>query len=202
MRYLRSQRHVLQAILCPTMILHGLLFSPSAQAGEVEESLRNRIEDLRSGGNLQIEGVSIAATKFLMGFYEKRGFAPAWTDSRNVNALLGVLAHIGQEGLDPEDYLLSILRQYTTRGDGIRSLSPRQRADMDINHETIQKVIQSNKTQTVTIPKQIPVLLLYWTAEVGEDGVVNFRKDIYGRDAKILVGLRSHFTFRSAGNTR
>jgi L,D-transpeptidase YcbB len=132
MRYLRSQRHVLQAILCPTMILHGLLFSPSAQAGEVEESLRNRIEDLRSGGNLQIEGVSIAATKFLMGFYEKRGFAPAWTDSRNLNALLGVLAHIGQEGLDPEDYLLSILRQYTTRGDGIRSLSPRQRADMDI----------------------------------------------------------------------
>jgi len=70
------------------------------------------------------------------------------------------------------------------------------------NQETIQKVIQSNKTQTVTIPKQIPVLLLYWTAEVGEDGVVNFRKDIYGRDAKILVGLRSHFTFRSAGNTR
>lgn len=48
----------------------------------------------------------------------------------------------------------------------------------------------------------IPVLLLYWTAEVGEDETVRFRKDIYGRDAKILAGLRAPFTFRTSGTGR
>jgi murein L,D-transpeptidase YcbB/YkuD len=59
--------------------------------------------------------------------------------------------------------------------------------------EAIQRVTASNKTQTVMIPKPVPVLLLYWTAEANEDGTVSFRKDIYGRDAKILKGLRSRF---------
>jgi murein L,D-transpeptidase YcbB/YkuD len=47
------------------------------------------------------------------------------------------------------------------------------------------------------LTNQVPVLLLYWTAEAGEGGVVQFRNDLYGRDSKILNGLKSHFSFHS-----
>jgi murein L,D-transpeptidase YcbB/YkuD len=43
-----------------------------------------------------------------------------------------------------------------------------------------------------------PLLLLYWTAAAGEDGVVRFRNGLYGRDQKILKALKSHFRFRAS----
>jgi cell division septation protein DedD len=35
----------------------------------------------------------------------------------------------------------------------------------------------------------MPVLILYWTAEVLEDDSVTFRADVYGRDAPVLRAL-------------
>jgi len=35
----------------------------------------------------------------------------------------------------------------------------------------------------------LPVLLLYWTAEVSDDGRVYFRQDIYGRDQQVIEAL-------------
>ena len=37
----------------------------------------------------------------------------------------------------------------------------------------------------VTLTQNVPIYLMYLTAWVGEDGVVNFRDDVYKRDAKI-----------------
>ena len=36
-------------------------------------------------------------------------------------------------------------------------------------------------------------MLLYWTADVAEDGTMLFKKDVYGRDAKIIAGLAEPF---------
>jgi murein L,D-transpeptidase YcbB/YkuD len=63
------------------------------------------------------------------------------------------------------------------------------------NQKTIQEVIGSGKTRTVNLPKPVTVMLLYWTAEVTPEGVLQFREDIYGRDQKVLQGLKSHFQF-------
>ena len=37
----------------------------------------------------------------------------------------------------------------------------------------------------VPLAKSVPIYMMYLTAWVGEDGVVNFRDDVYKRDAKI-----------------
>lgn len=47
----------------------------------------------------------------------------------------------------------------------------------------IDKVIASGEHMDVTLSKTVPIYMLYLTAWVGEDGVVNFRDDIYRRDA-------------------
>jgi murein L,D-transpeptidase YcbB/YkuD len=37
------------------------------------------------------------------------------------------------------------------------------------------------------------VLLLYWTAEVGNDGRIRFYEDIYDRDRDVLEALNSPY---------
>lgn len=43
--------------------------------------------------------------------------------------------------------------------------------------------------ETVRLPRAVPVHLLYWTAWVDGDGVLQLRPDIYGRDAALVGAL-------------
>jgi len=52
------------------------------------------------------------------------------------------------------------------------------------NPETIGAVIRGGQLQNVMLKRKVPVLLAYWTAWVDSNGVMNFRKDVYGQDAK------------------
>ena len=63
------------------------------------------------------------------------------------------------------------------------------------NREKIAAAIDTIKQQRVSLPEPVPVLLLYWTVNVGTDGTVYFRDDIYERDAKVLTGLDGKFEF-------
>jgi murein L,D-transpeptidase YcbB/YkuD len=54
---------------------------------------------------------------------------------------------------------------------------------------TLRAAIRKGTEQTVRLPKPIPVHLVYWTAWVDEDGTVNFRSDIYGRDKQLQKAL-------------
>ncbi len=56
------------------------------------------------------------------------------------------------------------------------------------NIDKIEDLIESAETKTVHLGQPLPVFLLYWTAFV-DDGAINFREDIYGRDKPILAGL-------------
>ena len=56
------------------------------------------------------------------------------------------------------------------------------------NKDRIDQVIASAKTTVVSLQEPLPVHITYLTAWV-EDGVVNFRGDIYGHDAKLLAAL-------------
>ena len=129
---IQSPRITILAIVCLAAILQFSVFGQAPQAGPVEEALRDRIEQLQCGVDLSIESVSVAATQFLAAFYESRGFAPAWTDARNVKGLMQTLAGIKEEGLDPEDYLLSVMRPHIGQEGEIRRLAPQERAQIDI----------------------------------------------------------------------
>jgi murein L,D-transpeptidase YcbB/YkuD len=64
------------------------------------------------------------------------------------------------------------------------------------NQEGFKRILDSERTQTVRLPKPVPVLLFYWTAASKPDGSVRFKKDPYKRDAAVLEGLNGQFKFR------
>jgi murein L,D-transpeptidase YcbB/YkuD len=64
------------------------------------------------------------------------------------------------------------------------------------NQESFKRIIDSGQTQTIRLPKPVPVLLFYWTAAMEPDGSVRFKKDPYKRDAEVLEGLNGEFKFR------
>ena len=61
------------------------------------------------------------------------------------------------------------------------------------NREMIDAEIASRNTRSVFLSQPLPVLLLYWTAEIGEDGQIHFYDDVYERDQKILTALDSPY---------
>ena len=65
------------------------------------------------------------------------------------------------------------------------------------NSQSIAAVIQGGRLQNVTLKRRMPVLLAYWTSWVDPDGRVNFRRDVYGQDAKWAEALDAPFRVRS-----
>ncbi len=61
------------------------------------------------------------------------------------------------------------------------------------DRERIDAQIESLETKTVHLAEPLPVLLLYWTADVGPNSEYHFYKDVYERDQKILVALNAPF---------
>ena len=63
----------------------------------------------------------------------------------------------------------------------------------DWNAAAIASAVEAGTTRTVTLERKVPVLLTYWTAWVDRDGVLNFRSDVYGLDAKVRAALEQPF---------
>lgn len=57
------------------------------------------------------------------------------------------------------------------------------------NPEALQAELATGRTRSVYVKRQVPVLVLYFTAEADASGAVRFRPDLYGRDAQVLAGL-------------
>jgi murein L,D-transpeptidase YcbB/YkuD len=63
------------------------------------------------------------------------------------------------------------------------------RFDSSWNSENIEEAMHLAKEKWVTVKKSVPVFLVYFTAWVDKDGLLNFRKDIYGHDEKMSEKL-------------
>ncbi|WP_078082718.1 L,D-transpeptidase family protein [Microbulbifer mangrovi] len=50
------------------------------------------------------------------------------------------------------------------------------------NAERLSRYTSGTRTRAVELDRPIPVHIVYWTAWVDEEGLLNFRPDIYGRD--------------------
>jgi len=57
--------------------------------------------------------------------------------------------------------------------------------------ERIRETIAGGERRVVSLPRPIPVILVYWTAWVEKDGTVNFRDDVYGRDKLLVTALEA-----------
>jgi murein L,D-transpeptidase YcbB/YkuD len=61
------------------------------------------------------------------------------------------------------------------------------------SQERIEALLASGRTETVFLEDSLPVLLLYWTAEVDATGRVFFYPDVYARDAEVSAALAAPF---------
>jgi len=66
------------------------------------------------------------------------------------------------------------------------------RDDPDWTRAKILAAIEGGKTQVVKLRNPLGVHLLYWTVWLREDGRVQFRQDIYLRDAALFRALEEH----------
>jgi murein L,D-transpeptidase YcbB/YkuD len=70
--------------------------------------------------------------------------------------------------------------------------------DADLwNAASLARAIEQGELRNVTLKKNVPVLLTYWTAWVDPQGRMNFRRDIYGQDAKWAQALAARFAVRA-----
>ena len=53
--------------------------------------------------------------------------------------------------------------------------------------EAIEQAIRDGATVRVPLEQEMPVTIAYWTAFVDDDGTVEFRPDVYGRDAPLAA---------------
>jgi murein L,D-transpeptidase YcbB/YkuD len=54
----------------------------------------------------------------------------------------------------------------------------------------IDRVVATNKTRYVLLKERLPVLIYYLTAKANDSGKVEFRSDVYGRDAAMRTALK------------
>ncbi len=57
----------------------------------------------------------------------------------------------------------------------------------------IDAQIESKEIRTVHLAEPLPVLLMYWTADIGPNGEHHFYRDVYERDQRVLDALEAPF---------
>ncbi len=60
------------------------------------------------------------------------------------------------------------------------------RNDSSWSNDKIDSAMNATKEKWVSTPNPTPVIIAYFTAWVDENGLLNFRKDIYGHDRKMI----------------
>lgn len=63
--------------------------------------------------------------------------------------------------------------------------------------EAIDKIVAGRASERRALPTPMPIYLTYFTAFVDDDGAVQFRDDLYGRDMRLMAALRGIETARS-----
>lgn len=95
-------------------VLLVLAQAPAVQ-DPVQVILRSRFPASGAAPRLVLEGKPFQSSPLLPCFYERRGFAPAWSDAA-AGELLAALAAAGDDGLRAEDYRPAALRNLADEG--------------------------------------------------------------------------------------
>jgi murein L,D-transpeptidase YcbB/YkuD len=110
-----------------------LLAVPAAaqQADSAALIIRGRVETLRAGGSVTVQGARLLSVDALPSFYAQRDYRPAWSDPARLAALRQAVRASAADGLDPTDYLLGPLDRLTPLATAPRA-SATQRAELDL----------------------------------------------------------------------
>jgi murein L,D-transpeptidase YcbB/YkuD len=89
----------------------------AAEGGTLNDEIRSRTEQIRSGSSLTVEGETVSSVIVLPALYERRDFKPLWTKPMAIDQLFTAIDSIDADGLDSRDYhpaVLNALRQRLT----------------------------------------------------------------------------------------
>ncbi len=93
-----------------------LLTAFSSGFGEISESMRRFINDKMEGPDYKVDNEILLCGTELQLFYLKRFYDPAWFTMTSFNNngfdLLNYIRHVGQQGLQPDDYHLYLIEVY------------------------------------------------------------------------------------------
>jgi L,D-transpeptidase YcbB len=70
------------------------------------------------------------------------------------------------------------------------------------NAGSIAEVVEKGETRTVRLKQSVPVLIMYWTIDLAQEGRVGFKRDPYGRDARLARALDTPYSPRPAAASR
>jgi murein L,D-transpeptidase YcbB/YkuD len=116
---------------CSSLLVF-LALTGRANAQDVQELIRARIEEFAATGVLQAAGEPIAARNLMPRFYEARAFEPTWKSAAQVEALLELIDDSYLEGLDPKDYHADAVLAARKAFADVATLTATQRADYDL----------------------------------------------------------------------
>jgi L,D-transpeptidase YcbB len=111
--------------------LASLSASTPAPSDPVAATIQKRIQSLRAGSNVVIDGEALSSRVLLPEFYGKRQFRSAWTERRNVDDLLRAIRGVDAEGLRPTDYHLQAIERRLRSAPEAAAL-PEAKADLDL----------------------------------------------------------------------
>ena len=63
------------------------------------------------------------------------------------------------------------------------------------SYKKLVAAVNRKKNKTILLSDPIKIYILYWTAWVDKDGIINFRDDIYGRDRRLKITFNEKTTF-------
>ena len=123
---------VLCLLGCVTAFLALGLGIASAESDPSQESVREKVEQIRLYKSLKIGDASIASSTVVPDFYERRGFQLAWVKRSSIEDLFRAIRESEEDGLDPRDYHLAALEQLRLGLAASPTATPAMLADFDI----------------------------------------------------------------------
>jgi murein L,D-transpeptidase YcbB/YkuD len=125
--------HRLRALAWAVVLVGGSLGgSAVAQADQVREHIRLKVDELRTNGGGVSVGPAVVAGNAVARFYERRDFRPVWVEREQIRDFLQAVDQVVRDGLDPRDYGSEALRETARRLAAAADAEPAGRADLDI----------------------------------------------------------------------
>jgi murein L,D-transpeptidase YcbB/YkuD len=121
-----------KVIFIIALFLVSITNVPPVQADITTEIIRTQVEQITRSGELGLGDEGIASVSVLPELYERCGFCLLWDNPDNIATLMQEIANIGEDGLDPEDYHFTALRDLHARIKAAESPAPEMLADFDL----------------------------------------------------------------------
>jgi murein L,D-transpeptidase YcbB/YkuD len=57
--------------------------------------------------------------------------------------------------------------------------------------QRVDELLASGRTFEYKLPRRVPIIMAYWTAEADDKGQPLYRPDIYGHDERLVAALNA-----------